>query len=325
MDRFFSIIIPVYNNSMTLEATLTGIFNSDYKIFELILVDDGSSDNSVSIAGNFPCRIVTNEKNSGAAVARNRGAQVAKGDILLFIDADVIVARDTLTRFCAAFKDGSPDAVVGVYGRLKNFSNPSSVYKNLFLHFSQDNDSARFWSGCAAIRKEAFSRCLGFDENIKGALVEDAAFGYALINAGCKINVRRDIQVLHNHRYTLTGVYRNEFTKTVEWVKLLKRKKSLIKAGGYYLNRSNILSLAAVALGIACILFSAISGFPLSLMLIFCLFIFFTAFNARFYALLVREAGPKYIIIGPLLNILSYVAVITGVVYAQISLFKTRR
>ena len=310
---------------MTLEATLAGICNSDYKAFELILVDDGSSDNSVSIARNFPCRILSNEKNIGAAAARNKGAQAAKGDTLLFIDADVIVARDTLTRFCAAFKDGSPDVVVGVYGRAKNFSNPCSVYKNLFLHFSQDNDSARFWSGCAAIRKEVYSRCLGFDENIKGALVEDTAFGYALLKANCKIKIRRDIQVMHNHRYTLASLYKNEFSKTAEWVKLLKRHGTRIKTGGYYLNRSNFLSLMCVAGGIVSILFSVILGFPLSFLLICCLFVFFAALNGRFYSLLVREAGQKYIIIGPLLNILSYVAVIAGIIYAEIALFKTRR
>ena len=309
---------------MTLEATLTGIFNSDYKIFELILVDDGSSDNSVSIAGNFPCRILSNEKNTGAAAARNRGAQVAKGDILLFIDADVIVARDTLTGFCAVFKDGSADAVVGVYGRAKNFSNPSSVYKNLFLHFSQDNDSARFWSGCAAVKKEVFFRCGGFDENIKGALVEDTAFGYALLEANCKIKIQRDIRVLHNHCYTLVGLYRNEFSKTVEWVKLLMRHDTRIKTGGYYLNRTNVLSLMCVAGGIVSLLFSAMLGFPLGFLLIFCLFVFFAALNGRFYALLVKEAGPKYILLGPLLNILSYVAAITGIIYAEISVFKTR-
>ncbi len=322
---FFSIIIPVYNNEEVLEATLTGIFNSDYKIFELILIDDGSSDNSLSIAGNFPCRIMSNEKNVGAATARNRGAEVAKGDILLFIDADVIVAADTLTRFCAALKDDAADAVVGVYGKGKSFSNPSSAYKNLFLHFSQDNDNARFWSGCAAIKKEEFCRCGGFDENIKGALVEDTAFGYALLNAGCKIQIRRDIHVLHNHRYTLAGLYKNEFSKTVEWVKLLMRHDTRIKTGGYYLNRSNFLSLMCVALSIVSILFSAILGFPFSFWLFFCFFVFFVALNSRFYALLVKEAGPKYILLGPLLNILSYVAAITGIIYAQISVFKTRR
>ncbi len=324
MDCFFSIIIPVYNNGKTLEATLTGIFNSGYKMFELILVDDGSTDNSISIARNFQCRIVSNEKNIGAAAARNRGAQVTKGNILFSIDADVIVAPDTLTRFSGAFKDDSADVVIGIYGKGKSFLNPCSVYKNLFLHFSQDNESVRFWSGCAAIKKEVFCRCGGFDEKIKGALVEDTAFGYALLEANCKIRIRRDIRLLHNHRYTLAGLYKNEFSKTVEWVKLLMRQDRRIKTGGYYLNRSNFLSLMGVAGGMASILFSGMVSFPLNFLLIFCFFVFFVLLNSRFYALLVKEAGPKYILLGPLLHILSYVAAITGIIYAGISIFKTR-
>jgi hypothetical protein len=129
---------------------------------------------------------------------------------------------------------------------------------------------------------------------------------------------------MHNHRYTLASLYKNEFSKTAEWVKLLSRHGRRIKTGGYYLNRSNFLSLTCVAGGIVSILFSAILGFPLSLMLIFCFFVFFAALNGRFYALLVREAGPKYILLGPLLNILSHVATIIGIIYAEIILFKTR-
>ena len=79
-----SIIIPVYNSSLTLNECLGAIFNSSFKNFEVIIVSDNSPDNSVMIAKKYQCKIIELPKNQGPAFARNSGAQAAAGDILFF-------------------------------------------------------------------------------------------------------------------------------------------------------------------------------------------------------------------------------------------------
>src|SRR3989344_8458689 len=102
-----SIIVPVYNDQVFLEKCLTSIFSSDYKDFEVIVVDDHSKDNSVNIAKKFPCKIIELKTNEGVANARNQGADTAKGDILVFFDSDIMIEKDTLSKFAKAHEDSS--------------------------------------------------------------------------------------------------------------------------------------------------------------------------------------------------------------------------
>ena len=91
-----SIIIPVYNSSLTLKECLDAIFDTNFKNFEVIIVSDNSSDNSVEIAKQYQCKIIELNENRGPGFARNKGAQLAKGEILLFVDSDVIIDKESL-------------------------------------------------------------------------------------------------------------------------------------------------------------------------------------------------------------------------------------
>ena len=114
----YSVIVPLYNKEQYIERTLLSIFAQTYADYELIVVDDGSTDRSYSIAcqavgDNNPNRHVVRQENSGVAAARNKGAAMAKGDLICFLDSDdwwepgFLQAIDTLTTEC-------PDA--GLYG-----------------------------------------------------------------------------------------------------------------------------------------------------------------------------------------------------------------
>ena len=89
-----SIIIPVYNASLTLKECLDAIFNSHFKNFEVIVVSDNSPDNSVKLAKEYRCKVIELSENKGPAFARNIGAQAAEGDVLLFLDSDVVIKND---------------------------------------------------------------------------------------------------------------------------------------------------------------------------------------------------------------------------------------
>ena len=87
MEKKFSIIIPNYNKGQYIEDTLNSIFNQTYKNFEVILIDDGSTDNSLEVIKNFDVRLF-HTKRKMAGGARNVGIDNATGDYLLFLDSD---------------------------------------------------------------------------------------------------------------------------------------------------------------------------------------------------------------------------------------------
>ena len=114
----YSVIVPLYNKERYIERTLKSIFAQSFDDYELIVVDDGSTDQSYSIAQKLMGTGVSNrslvhQENSGVAAARNKGAALAKGDFICFLDSDdwwepnFLKEIDTLTIHC-------PDA--GLYG-----------------------------------------------------------------------------------------------------------------------------------------------------------------------------------------------------------------
>ncbi len=101
MDRpLVSIIIPVYNAEKYLEATIHSAIGQTWDLKEIILVDDGSTDNSLMIAKTYECSFIKvySQHNSGASAARNKGISVAKGNFLQFLDADDLLAPDKISR-----------------------------------------------------------------------------------------------------------------------------------------------------------------------------------------------------------------------------------
>jgi len=96
----FSVIVPVYNGSETLDACLTALMEQDYprERFEVIVVDDGSTDDTAQIAIKFGVRLISLGSNQGRIVARNTGAQAARFETLIFNDARVTPERELLAK-----------------------------------------------------------------------------------------------------------------------------------------------------------------------------------------------------------------------------------
>lgn len=95
-----SIIIPIYNAEKYLDATVQSAFNQTWKNIEILLVDDGSTDNSLTIAKKYECtsiKVYVQNRN-GAASARNKGISKANGEFLQFLDADDLLAPDKISR-----------------------------------------------------------------------------------------------------------------------------------------------------------------------------------------------------------------------------------
>src|SRR5438105_1377489 len=99
-------VIPVYNSAESLKVCLEYLTSSNYPSYECIVVNDGSTDASERIARRFGVRVLNlREGPFGPAYARNRGAELARGNVLLFVDSDVAVAARTLHVVAKAFQD----------------------------------------------------------------------------------------------------------------------------------------------------------------------------------------------------------------------------
>ncbi len=113
-----SVIVPVYNASQYISKTLNSILNQDFEGFEIIVIDDGSTDNSLEIITRclddspIPHEII-HQENSGVSVARNAGIDKSKGDYLVFIDADDYVSKNHLS----SLYNGKTDFSLTLYAR----------------------------------------------------------------------------------------------------------------------------------------------------------------------------------------------------------------
>ena len=135
-----SIVIPVFNTGKLARSLVDKLLSDDYRDVEIILVDDGSTDNSLEIIKqikNEKVRIY-NKKNGGPSAARNFGIKKAKGEYLLFVDSDDDMAQDYVQKMVLAFRDDIDMVVSGVKYCKLDKQNEEDVYLDEFLY--KDNE-----------------------------------------------------------------------------------------------------------------------------------------------------------------------------------------
>lgn len=221
-----SVIIPAYNTSRELSECLTGLRRSTTPPLEVIVVDDASTDDTAAVAESQGARTIRLAVNSGPAGARNRGAAVARGDALVFVDADVVVAPDAIARMVASL-EGEADvaAVFGSYDVRPRAPGVVSQFRNLLHHFVHQHgapDASTFWAGCGAVRRAAFEAVGGFDERPIRHFIEDIDLGYRLRKGGFRIRLNRDLLCTHLKRWTVWSMARTDFLyRAVPWTRLI--------------------------------------------------------------------------------------------------------
>jgi len=201
-----SVVIPVYNGATTLAGCLEAVLASDYTAHEIVVVDDGSTDDSRAIASQYSVQIVALEQNLGAARAKNQGVSAAKGSIIFFTDADVHIPPQALSYVAEDMADEKVHAVVGLLADSCPYRNFASQFKNLWMHFTYRRQPERvglFFTSAAAIRREIFVREGGFDPNYAGAsITEDIEFGQRLLAKDYWTLMDQRITVEHHKHYT---------------------------------------------------------------------------------------------------------------------------
>ena len=229
-----SVIVPAFDGSDMLVRTLAAIAASDYHHYECIVVDDGSTEDLRPVVAPFPVRLVRIADGPlGPAHARNAGAAEAAGDVIVFVDADVLVTSGTLRQFADTFANHpGVDAVFGSYDDAPATPDFVSQFKNLlhhFVHQHANQEAATFWSGCGAIRRDVFLAAGGFDAHrYRRPSIEDIELGYRLRAAGRRIILNKDIQVKHLKRWTLRGLMTTDiFDRGAPWTRLILERRRL--------------------------------------------------------------------------------------------------
>jgi len=164
-----SIIIPTLNEEKYIEKTLKALKNQDFEgKFEIIVADGMSKDNTVKIAEKYADKIILVKKR-GIAAGRNEGARVAKGDVLIFVDADTVLLPNTISELVKAFKEkkvvGAACPIIPLSAKIEDFF----LYwgYNQYMKATLKTKRPHVPGICCAYRKDAFWEVNGFNEKMK--------------------------------------------------------------------------------------------------------------------------------------------------------------
>lgn len=209
-----SVVVPVRDSERTLDEVLTAIRASELarEAYEIIVVDDLSSDQSVAIAARYADTVVRlSGRSAGPAYARNRGVELARGEIVAFVDEDVVVRPDTLLRMLETLRERPEiDAVCASRSERSGAPNFVSQYWNLLIRFGEQRHSGRcshFATGCGAVRRTALASAGMYDEwRFTTGCLESLEFGQRLLETGHGVSLSSELKVTHLKQWNLVTV-----------------------------------------------------------------------------------------------------------------------
>jgi len=230
-----SVIIPNYNGEKTIGRCLDAAFRSTYANFEVIVVDDCSTDNSISIIEKYPGRLIRLGEHGGASKARNEGAGTSKGELLFFIDADCLLQPDTLSKAVAAYRrEGNGLIIGGTYTCMPFDRKFFSIFQSVYIHYSETknlNNPDYVATHAMLITKKLFLESGGFDEQFM-PILEDVEFSHRMKKRGSRLLIDENILVQHIFNFNLMKSMANGIRKSKFWsIYSIKNKDLLANSG----------------------------------------------------------------------------------------------
>jgi glycosyltransferase involved in cell wall biosynthesis len=298
-DPTLSAIMPAYNCHAYIKRTLAPLIamQNRRELCEIIVVDDGSTDGTGAAAAALGARVIASDGRCGPGAARNLGAQHASGNILWFVDADVVARKDAVPYIRRALADHDYVAVFGSYDDAPPARNFLSQYKNLVHHYYHQNgrgEASTFWAGCGAVRKSAFMAAGGFDAlRYPRPSIEDIELGYRLRASGGRIRLSAELQGTHLKVWTLRGLLTTELRdRALPWA-------SLLLSRGHAGDELNVAVAERIRALIACFLIASIVASAIGLTPWWVLATFLAmafAANLELFALFRRRNGLLFAI-----------------------------
>ncbi len=237
MRPFLSIVIPYHNDVLELPRLLRSILTSKKSpSVEVIVVDDGSNEHIDEkairrmVKGKKVQLRIHRQTNAGPAVARNRGAKLAKGKFIVFLDSDVELFPDTLHNLAKIFiEDPDVVALTGVWVKEQKSYSFFPNFKALrdWSYWINERDKSGYYflfsTRIASIKKSVFMRLGGFDESYNAALVEDIELTYRIARRYAII-FAPNVRVRHEFE-TFWPIAKKYFLRAYHWTKLYQKRK----------------------------------------------------------------------------------------------------
>jgi len=215
----YSVIVPTYNSRETIQSCLKALSECEQEQngnrSEIIVVDAGSLDQTPSLVKELSCHVIESNHLLNPSQARNLGAQHAHGDILVFIDSDIVIHPDSISRLRKHFESDPKTAVTGVYSKPARGEGFASAFQTLFLRnrFLKLNSIVKTpTSAIFAIKKEDFCKVHGFDESLR--TYEDFDLGRRLEKVGVRFQVDARIEGHHLKKFSLKTLLKDYWAKT---------------------------------------------------------------------------------------------------------------
>lgn len=231
-DVTVAVIIPAYNARATLPACLEAINAMSRTPEEILLFSDGSTDETEEIARAAGARVIRNGGSPrGPAHGRNQAALAATSDLLLFVDADVVISREALERLMADMEIHGASAAFGSYDDAPWSQRVTSLYANLrhhFVHQKSKREAKTFWSGLGLIRRDVFLATGGFDEELFAhPSIEDIELGARVAAAGHRIRLVPEALCKHWKDWSLWRVWHTDVVRrAMPWARLIVAGKT---------------------------------------------------------------------------------------------------
>jgi len=272
-----SVIVPVHNGEKTIADCLHSILSQCTAFpFEVIVVNDGSTDKTAEIAKEFGKTRLISQKQQGPAVARNNGAKEADGNVIVFIDSDCVAAANWLQEMVSPLHSME---IAGVQGRYKS-KQKQLIARLIQLEIEQRHDKMAeqqfidfMGSYSAAYRKSVFQEMHGFDASFPMASGEDTDLSFRINKKGHKLLFNPKAIVFHTHPTSLHRYLKVKFYRAFWRVKVYGKHKGKIAKDSYTSQaiKAQILIVLFLFLSIIAAIFSPIALYAagLALLLLF--------------------------------------------------------
>ncbi len=196
-----SVIIPVYNGEQYLNAAIDSVLAQACAAAEIIIIDDGSTDNTAKIVHNYGTKVIYHKQaNLGVSAARNTGVRLAKSEYLIFLDHDDVYLPNHLADFLALFQK---NPCIHVAGGKWRYLFASQRLKDAFpKHHLIDKETYEPYLGTHVFKKSIFETVGMFDESLNFG--EDTDFLIRLKNHGIAVNYTGQLCYLYRYHETNT-------------------------------------------------------------------------------------------------------------------------
>lgn len=319
-----TVVVPVLDGAATLGRCLAALVAALPAGGEIVVVDDGSTDESRVIAGRFPVTVLGDGRRRGTSGARNLGWRYGRGELVVFVDADVEVRSDALIRLRDALLadpalagiNGALTLVPGTPGLISDFVNLSIHYQ----HLRHRRHHCAAFTSIFMVWRAALEAMGGWDERLHSRYADDVATRFLLPDA--RIGMDAGAQGTHHKQVKLAGMMKHRFKVGYFFVRSCAdhRAEVLRHPARAVLDLRYPLNTVAAALSLGCAALGPLAGpallAPLALQ---------ATANARFVAFTARTRGPLRALVAGPLSVAEGYAYLGGMAAGALSVLGSRR